>query len=134
MPNHEKVQSKKLDTCNEFSTLDPPEMCAVLSLEGENVSYVRLKFFIQIKRRALIDTGSCANALPESLLHDLQMSHPSILTSSFHPDRMASGQRIPITKQANITLQIGPHSFRDSFLIFIDDEQCYVWEPFLQKT
>ena len=42
-------------------------MCAALPLEGENLSYVRLKFSIQIERRALIDTRSCANTLPESL-------------------------------------------------------------------
>ena len=118
MPDHEKVQSKKPDAGTEFSTLDPPEMCAVLSLEGENLSFVRLKFSNQIKRRASIDTGSCANALPESLFHDLQMSNPSILTLEklFHSVRMASGQRIPITKQANIAFQIGPHFFRDSFV------------------
>ena len=48
-------------------------MCAVLPLEGENLSYVRLNCFLRIKRRALIATGSCANALPESLFFDLNL-------------------------------------------------------------
>ena len=56
---------KKPVPCIEFSTLDPPEKCAGLSLEGENHSYVRLIISYQIKRRRLLDTGSCANALPE---------------------------------------------------------------------
>ena len=51
------------DTCNDASELS--EMCAILPLEGENSSYVRLKFHNQLKRRALIDTGSCANALTQ---------------------------------------------------------------------
>ena len=74
-PKHvKKVQSQKPDTCKKFSHIDEPEMCAVLRLEGENLSYVRLKFCSQIKRRALIDAGSCANALPESLLNDLNLT------------------------------------------------------------
>ena len=42
-------------------------MCAVLPLEGQNLSYVRLNFSSQTKRRVLIDTSSCAIDLPESL-------------------------------------------------------------------
>ena len=95
-PKHvKKVQSKKPDTCNEFSHIDPPEICAVLPLEGENLSSVRLKFSSQIKRRALIDTGSCANALPESLFNDINLTNPISLTlekSFFNSVRMASGQ------------------------------------------
>ena len=67
-PRHvKKVQSKKPDTCNDFSHIDPPEMCAVLPLEGENLSYVRLKFSNQIKGRYLTGTGSYANTLPQYL-------------------------------------------------------------------
>ena len=80
-PKHvKKVQSKKPDTCNEFSHIDPPEMCAVPPLKGENLSYVRLKFFSQIKTRALIDTGSCANGLPECFFNDLNLTNPKSLT------------------------------------------------------
>ena len=91
-------------------------MCAVLPLEGQNLSYVRLKFSSQFKRRALIDTGSCANALPES--NDLNLTNPRSLTlekSFFNSVRMASGQRVPVDKQAKISFQIGPHYFQDSF-------------------
>ena len=102
-PKHvKKVQSKKPDTCNEFSHIDPPEMCAVLPLRGENLSYVRLKFSSQIKRRALIDTGSCAKALPESFFYDIKLTNPNSLTLKklfFKSVRMASGQRVPMDKQ-----------------------------------
>ena len=69
-------------------------MCAVLPLEGENLSYVRLKFSNQIKRRIVIDTGFCANALPESLFNDLDLTSPKSLTLEkpfFNAVRMASG-------------------------------------------
>ena len=55
-------------------------MCAVLPLDGENLSYFSLKFCNQIKRKVLIDTGSCANALPESLFEDLNLTNPKSLT------------------------------------------------------
>ena len=95
-------------------------MCAVLLLDGENLSYVRLKFSNQNKRRALIDTSSCANVLPESFFDDLNLTDPKSLTLEkpfFNSVRMASGQRVPVNKQAKISFQIGPHCFQVSFLI-----------------
>ena len=119
-PKHvKKVQSQKPDTCKELSHKDPPEMCAVLPLEGEDLSYVRLKFSNQIKRRALIDTGSCANALSESLFKDPNLTDPKSLfleKQFFNSFRMASGQKVPVDKQARISIQNGPHHFQDSFL------------------
>ena len=80
-PKHvKKVQLQERDTCNNFSHIDSPEMCAVLPLEGENFSYVRMKISNQVKRRALIDTGSCASALPESLYIDPNLTNPKSLT------------------------------------------------------
>ena len=106
-PKHvKKVQSKKPDTCNEFSHIDPPEVCAVLPLEGESLSYVHLKFSSQIKRRALIDTGSCANALPESLFNAFNLTNPKSLTLEkpfINSVRMASGQTVPVNQQAKIS-------------------------------
>ena len=136
IPTHEKLQSKKSVPCNEFSTVEPPEMCAGFSLEGNSHSYVRLRFSNQIKRRGLIANGSCANALPEPLFHDLQMSNHSILTSekpSFHSVRMASGQKIPINKQGNIAFQIGRHYFRDSFLVLSTMNSVILGNPFFKK-
>ena len=124
-PKHlKKDQSKKPDTCNIFSHIDPPELCAVLPLEGETpsyLSYVRLNFSSQIKRRALIDTGSCANALPESLFKDINLTNPKSLTSErplFSSVRMASDQRVPVDKQAKFSFQIGPHYFQDNFQFY----------------
>ena len=77
-------------------------MCAILPLEGENLSYVRLKFSSLTKRRALIDTGSCANALPQNLFDELEKQNPNgiiLETPSFTSVRMASGQKIVIDKQ-----------------------------------
>ena len=93
-------------------------MCAVLPIEGENLSYVRLNFSSQIKRRTLIDTGYCANALPESLCNDITLTNPksfSIEKPSFNSVRMASGQRVPVDQQAKISFQIGPQISKKVF-------------------
>ena len=100
-------------------------MCAVLPLEEENISNVRFKLSSQIKRRALIDKGSCANALPEFLFNDLNLTNPKSLTLEtpfFNSAKMASGQRVPVIKQAKISFQIGSHYFQHSFFIFTDYE------------
>ena len=111
-------------------------MCAVLPLEGENLPYVGLKFSSHIKRRALIDTGSCANALLESLFNDLNLTNPKSLTLEkpfFSSVRMASGQRVPVDKQAKISFQIGPHYFQDRFLILPTMNSVILGNPFFKK-
>ena len=119
-----------------FSLNDPPEMCAVLPLEGENLSYIRLKFSGQIKRRALIDAGSCANALPESVFNDINLTNPKSLTLEkpyIYSVRMASGQRLPVDKQAKVSFQIGLHHFQDSFLILLTMTSVILGNPFFKK-
>ena len=111
-------------------------MCAILPLEGENLSYVRLKFSSLPKRRALIDTGSCANALPQNLFDELEKQNPNgitLETPSFTSVRMASGQKIVIDKQAKISFSIGPHFFTDSFLILPTMNSVILGNPFFKK-
>ena len=120
-----KVQSKKPVTCNEISHIDPPEMCAVHPIGGENLFYVRLNFSNQIKRRALIDKSSSAKALPESLFNDLNLINhkPLLLEKPFiNSVRTASVQRVPVDKQAKFSFQIGPHYFRVEVFNFTDYE------------
>ena len=111
-------------------------MFAVLPLEGENIPYVRLKFSSHIKRRALIDTSSRANALPESLFNDLNLTNPKSLTLEkpfFNSVRMASGQRVPVDKQTIISFQIGPHYFQDSSLNLPNLNIVFIGNPFFEK-
>ena len=95
-------------------------MSAVLPIDRKNPVYVHLKFSNHFKRRALIDTGSCAIALPEYLFNDFSLTNSTSLTLQkllFNSVRMASGQKVPIDKQTKTAFQIGPHYFQDSFLI-----------------
>ena len=54
-------------------TLPPAyfEMNAVIPLEGENLMCLPLKFENDVKRKALIDTGACANAMPADFYEKL---------------------------------------------------------------
>ena len=47
---------------------------------------------------------------------------------------MASGQWLSIFKQANVSFQIGPHYFRDSFLILPTINSAILGNPFFKKT
>ena len=131
-----KVQWKKADTCYELSHINPPEMCALLPLEAENLC-VRSKFSDQIKRGALIDAVSFAYVLPESLFSELNLTSPQSLPlekPSFNSVRMASGQRVPINKQAKISFRIGPHYFQDSLLILPTMNSVILGNSFFLKT
>ena len=111
-------------------------MCAVLLLEGENISYVRLKFSSQNKRRAVIHTGSCANALPESLFKDINLTNLRSLTLEklfFNSVRKASGQRVPVDKQAKFSFRIGPQFFQDSFLILLTMKSVSLGKLYFKK-
>ena len=76
-----KVQSKKPDTCHEFLHMDWPQMYAVLPLEREMSSHVRVKFSHQIERKTLSDTSSCANTLPKTFFGDLKLNTLNALFS-----------------------------------------------------
>ena len=48
------------------------EIIEVILLEGENLMYIPLKFENKLRRRSLIDTGACANAMPADFLKKLE--------------------------------------------------------------
>ena len=110
--------------------------CAVFPLKAENLTFVRLKVSIEIKRRTLIDTGLCANALSEFLLDALYLSNSKYSTLEKHfflSVRMASGQRVPFDKQAKISFQIGPQYFQDSFSILPTMNSVIVGNLFIRN-
>ena len=124
------------DICNEEIHNKSPEVCAVLPLEGEKVLHVRLKFNSDLERRALIGTGSCANALPQSCFLEIQTNMPNrtvMEEPSVTSVRIESGQRITIEKQAKISFKIGTHTFQGSFLILLNMSCTILGNPFSKK-
>ena len=83
-------------------------MCAVLHLETK-LFYLRLKFNSTLKRRGLMHTNSCANAIPESIFPEVQANMLNQIVKeepSFTVVRMASGQKVTIKKSVK-SLKIG---------------------------
>ena len=111
-------------------------MCAVIPLEGENLSYFRLKFSNEIKQRASIDTGSCANALSESLKNDFNSTSPKSFTLEkpfINSDKTASGQSILMDKQAKNSFYVRPRYFQHSFSIVPTIISAILGNPFFKK-
>ena len=78
-------------------------MNAVVPLEGENLMYLPLKFENDVKRKALIDTGGCANALPADFYEKLREPSPNSLSelkpASFLNVKLASGRNVKVLGQ-----------------------------------
>ena len=48
----------------------------VILLDGENLMYLPLKFENNKRRRALIDTGACANTMPADFYEKIERGIP----------------------------------------------------------
>ena len=42
-------------------------------MDGEQLSYVTVRFGENVSKRALVDTGACGKAMPQSLYHQLRL-------------------------------------------------------------
>ena len=115
---------------NNNCNLDENIVCATIPLDGDKLSYVKLRFSPSIRRRALIDTGACANALPESMLRDIENDNQAENIKFQSPEytkvKMASGQVQRVNQQAEITFQIGNHVFTDTFLVPPTMNMCHI--------
>ena len=99
------------------------------------MSYIKLDFGKNYKRRALIDTGSCANAIPKSLLDDLE--NKQIKVEFENPDytvvKLASGAAVRVNQQAKIEFSLGDHHFNDSFIILPKMNKIILGNSFFRK-
>ena len=113
------------------------EFCAVIPLEGEFLSYVHLNFDNKLKRKALIDTGSCANAIPEKLLDEMQIEKVklSFVEPRYKSVKMASGSPVVIDKAVRLTLYIANYQFTDDLLVLPTmNSVILLGNPFFKKN
>ena len=86
------------------------EITACISLEAAVLSYVPLKFPNNQQRKALIDTGACANAISEK---DYEQLKPFGTQTQLSPSlgvskvKVASGQLVPVRCQIELNFSIG---------------------------
>ena len=112
-------------------------ICAVIPLDGNNLSYVPVSFSPKIQRKALIDTGACANAIPSELFEKLKLEESISIKyhdkTEFEYVRLASGKRTKIITQITVKFHISDHQFEDSFLVLPNMNSILLGNPFFKK-
>ena len=96
-------------------------LAAVILLEGDKLLYVPLEFSAKIKTRSLIDTGTCAIAIPESLCKEIllndEIEKRRIPNSQFKIVRMTSGKSLQVIGEIALKFRIHDFEFEENFLI-----------------
>ena len=113
------------------------EINEVILLEGENLMYIPLKFENKLRRRALIDTGACANAMPADFYTKLKQESPNFISelqqASFLNVKLASGRTVKVLTQVDVKFKVNDHNFQDSFLILPSMNSVVLGNPFFKK-
>ena len=98
------------------------DLYAVIPESDRTLSYVKSQFSHETFKRALIDTGACANVISQETLNDLTTNKAlferiQTQKSKLKLVRMTGGQFVPIEIEATITFRIAAMSFRENFLV-----------------
>ena len=105
-------------------------------LRSSLLPYVKIKFDNGIKRRALIDTGACANVVSNRLLQELTEIDKNLVEIN-QPDctsvKMAGGQIVRIEKQAEIKFKLAHREFVEDFLVLSSTNSVILGNPFFIK-
>ena len=114
------------------------EIDEVILLEGENLMYIPLKFENKLRRRALIDTGACANAMSADFYTKLKEESPNNIselqqTSSLNV-KVASGRTVKVLAQVDVKFKVNDHNFQESFLIFPSMNSVFLGNPLFKKN
>ena len=142
-----QVPSKSINHASSFSTqfeqkLDSKEdssendLCTTIPLEGEYLSDVHVLFDGKIRRRALIGTGSCANAIPQVLLENLQTQNAKleIIEPVFKNVKLASGSPGSVSHAVRIHFEIAKHKISDDFIVLPTINTVIFGNPFFKKN
>ena len=99
------------------------------------MNYIKLNFGKNFKRRALIDTGSCANAIPKNLLTEFENRQIKVEfeTPDYKVVKLASGSPVQISQQAKIEFMLGNFKFTDSFLVLPKMNNIILGNQFFKK-
>ena len=85
----------------------------LVSAEGENLIYIPSKFENDGRRKALIDTGACANAMPADFCEKLKTQCPNSISESQQASllnvKVASGRTVKVLAQVVVKFKINEH-------------------------
>ena len=102
------------------------------------LSYIKLQFSPKIVRRALIDTGACANVISRRTYDELiadPNTHIKRLAEKPQWDqvKMAGGQTIKVTCQVQICFKLAHRDFNENFLVLPSANSIILGNPFFKK-
>ena len=91
---------------------------------------------ISLRRRALIDSGSCSNAIPLCLLKELEEKQIcfEVETPTYNTVNLASSAPVVVKQQIKVKFTIGNHHFSDSFLVLPTMNTVILGNPFFKKN
>ena len=99
--------------------------------------YIPLKFENELRRRTLIDTGACANAMPADFYKDLKEESPNSISevqqASFLNVKVASVRTVRVLALVDVKFKVNDHNFQDSFLILPSMNSVVLGNPFFKK-
>ena len=98
--------------------------------------FLPLKFENDVNRKALIDTGACANAMPadfyEKLIEAFPNSHSELQPASFLNVKVASGRNVKVLGQIDVQFNLNEHKFEDKFLTLPSMNSVVLGNPFFR--
>ena len=84
----------------------------------------------------MIDTGSCANAIPQVLLENLQkqIAKLEFIEPSFKNVKLASGSPVSVSHAVRIHFEIAKHNVSDDFIVLPTVNTVIIGNPFFKKN
>ena len=109
----------------------------LIPAEREILLYVPLKFENDARRKTLLDTGACANAMPahfhEKLKTQCPISISELQQASLLNVKVASGRTVKVIAQVNVKFNIIEHQFDAVFHILRSMNSVVIGIPFFKK-
>ena len=96
-----------------------------------------MKFENDVRRKALIDTGACANAMPADFYKKLKTqcpnSIPELQQASLLNVKVASGRTVKVLEQVDVKFKIFERQFDNVFLILPSMNSVDLGNSFFKK-
>ena len=91
----------------------------------------------KMRRRALTDTGACANAMPADFYKKLIEESPNSISELQHAPflnvKVASGRTVKVLAQVDVKFKVNDPNFQDTFLILPSMNSVVLGNPFFKK-
>ena len=134
--HQKRIKPRQFDDApQEAQTTQENGITACISLEGDLLSYVPLKFSNTQQRKALIDTGAFANAISEKDYHELKSFGTQLSSASeVSKVKLASRQLITVRGQIELTFSIAKHLFTEKFLVLSSTNGIILGKSFFKNN